>query len=60
MGSKSNKTFFRNMFLIKNEKTAIFSETTCCTFSSLVFCGLPHIFISNKMLLNWDETGMQF
>lgn len=48
------------MFLIKNEKTAIFTETICCTFSSLVFCGLPHIFISNKMLLNWDETGMQF
>lgn len=48
------------MFLIKNEKTAIFTKAICCTFLSLVFCGLPHTYVSNKMLLNGGETRIQF
>lgn len=48
--------FFTSMFSSKNEKTVIFTQIVCCTFLSLVFCGLPRTYISNKMFLNGGET----
>lgn len=55
MARERNITFFRNTFLIKVENTAIFTEAICCTFSYLVFCGLPHIhFQHNAIKLGWN------